>query len=45
MPPETAFVKLKWLLAHYEHEYKLKPPFKREQVKEDMEKNFAQEIN
>ena len=44
MPPETAFVKLKWLLAHYEHEYKLKPPFKREQVKEDIERAIAQEI-
>lgn len=45
MPPETAFVKLKWLLAHYEHEYHLEPPFERGQVKEDMERAIAQEIN
>lgn len=45
MPPETAFVKLKWLLAHYEEVYKLQPPFKREQVKEDMTRAIAQEIN
>jgi L-asparaginase len=45
MPPETSFVKLKWLLAHYEHEFKLIPPFKREQIKEDMTRAIAQEIN
>lgn len=45
MPPETAYVKLKWLFGHYEHEYKLKPPFKREQVKEDMTRAISQEIS
>lgn len=45
MPPETAFVKLKWLLSHYEQVYKLQPPFNRDQVKEDMSRAIAQEIN
>lgn len=44
MPPETAFVKLKWLFGYYEKELNLKPPFKREQVKEDMTRAIAQEI-
>lgn len=45
MPPETAFVKLKWLLAHYEHEYHIKPPFQNERIEEDMSHAIAQEIN
>lgn len=45
MPPETAFVKLKWLFAHYEKEYNLSPPFSNDLVKEDIHRPISHEIN
>ena len=44
MLPETAFVKLKWLVGKYMQEYELYPPFKHEMLKEDFHRPIAKEI-
>ncbi|MHA2363181.1 MAG: asparaginase [Candidatus Hodarchaeales archaeon] len=44
MTPETAFVKLKWMLGRYVYEYGLKPPFNLEMLRDDFHRPIAQEI-
>lgn len=45
MPPETAWVKLKWVLGCLEHVHKLSPPYDRQVVKEEIHRQVAVEIS